>query len=184
MRLEAQCASQFPPPRGSVSPQPQRARRHRSSWLGRALRFSVVSGFNVLAGQGLLWVGFVLLGLAPVVANGLSVLVVGGPSYLLCRRWVWGCDGATRQVVYFWALTVLGFAVSTVAVAWVGAAAPSLVVGRSAQGILLDGAAFGSYGLLWALRFLVLDRVVFVREVPAVVGTRCLQLESEQVACR
>lgn len=67
-----------------------------------------------------------------------------------------------REVVPFWALTVLGFALSTGAVWYVDRrfdAAP----------LVVNLTSLMSFGVVWLAKFFVLDRVLFkAEEAPAV----------------
>jgi putative flippase GtrA len=104
-------------------------------------------------------VGF---GVPGAVANVVAVLCATGPSYFFNRRWVWGRrehSSYLRQIAPFWALSISGLVLSTLAVA----AADSLTAGLhpSVRAIALPLANLSAYGALWIVQFALLDRVIF-----------------------
>ncbi len=62
----------------------------RHNYGKKVARFLVVSGFNVVFGQGLLVVAHTWFGWSFAVSNGFAVAVSAGPAYVLARYWVWG----------------------------------------------------------------------------------------------
>lgn len=138
--------------------------RVRTGSGAKLVRFGAVSAFNVLFGQVLLLAAQVALGLEPVAANVVSVTVGAVPAYYLSRYWVWNKRGRShfiREVVPFWTLTVVGFALSTLAVWYVDT---TWDVGP--LGINLTSLA--AFGVVWMAKFAILDRVLFkVEEAPA-----------------
>jgi putative flippase GtrA len=88
-------------------------------------------------------------------ANLVAVSAGAVPAYMLNRSWVWGRSGRNRlwgEVVPFWVLTLGGGAASTVAVD---------AAGRWDNSGVLVLVNLGTYGALWLLKFLVLDRLVW-----------------------
>lgn len=138
--------------------------RVRTGSGAKLVRFGAVSAFNVLFGQVLLLAAQVALGLEPVAANVVSVTVGAVPAYYLSRYWVWNKRGRShfiREVVPFWTLTIVGFALSTLAVWYVDT---TWDVGP--LGINLTSLA--AFGVVWMAKFAILDRVLFkVEEAPA-----------------
>jgi putative flippase GtrA len=134
----------------------------------RQVRFVMVSGVAVPFGQGI----FVLckegLELNGTVSNLIAVTLSCIPSYLLNRYWVWGKRGRNhfwREVFPFWAMAALGLVLSTIAV-W-------FVDQRTDVTVFLMAANLSAFGLLYIVKFLLLDRVLFkvademTHEVPA-----------------
>lgn len=137
--------------------------RDRQMWR-RFVRYSLVSVVNIVIGQALLILAFGVMGWSAVTANCFSAVLAAGPAYVLSRRWVWRRSGRSHlvsEVLPFWALAVLGLAVSTGAVALADHLATVLGLERSFRTVVIAAAAFGAYGVVWALRFIVLDRLVF-----------------------
>ena len=86
----------------------------------KALRYSAVSVVGVVITQTLLVLLAGILNITPVVANLIAVTTSAIPVFLLNKRWVWGKGGRARvrrEVLPFWALTLLGLVISTVLVA-------------------------------------------------------------------
>lgn len=102
------------------------------------------------------------VGMAAASANVVATLAGTGPSYALNRRWVWRRDGRSslrREVVPFWALSIAGLVLSTIAVAKVA----ELGAGwsGSARAVALPLANLSAFGALWLVQFALLDRVLF-----------------------
>jgi len=97
-------------------------------------------------------------GWANVVATSAGTV----PSFELNRRWVWrrrGPRSATREVGPFAALSFLGLALSTLAVSVTGHLTVDL--GTTMRTTFVEAANVGSFGSLWVVQFLLLDRVLF-----------------------
>lgn len=139
--------------------------RLRSAHSVKVIRFGAVSAFNVIFGQAILYGAQVVLHWAPVAANVFAVSLGTFPAYILSRYWVWEKRGKNRivsEILPFWILTLVGFALSTTAV-W-------LVDSRwDASPILINLTNLTAFGLVWLAKFFVLDRVLFKPEkAPAV----------------
>lgn len=104
------------------------------------------------------------LGVAADASNAIGV-VCGIPlSYLGNRRWVWrrtGRGALTREILPFWIMCLLGLAASTAVVGRVGALTSALPAGWRA--VVLPAASITTFGTLWGVQFLLLDRVIFGR---------------------
>ena len=90
------------------------------------------------------------------VANLVAVCISAVPSYYLNRAWVWGKRGSSsmaREVLPFWIMTLAGLALSTFF---------AYVADRIWDAtIAVNIANLAGFGVLWVLKFLVLDRYVF-----------------------
>lgn len=88
-------------------------------------------------------------------ANLLAVSVGAVPAYLIDRYWVWSQTGRNRlwgEVVPFWVITVIGAAASTVA---------ADAVSRWDNSGLVVLVNFGTYAVLWLVKFFILDRFLW-----------------------
>ncbi len=131
--------------------------------LGRFVRYGAVSALTVPMGQILILLftfGFDLNG---VQANVLAVSIVAIPAFFLYRRWVWSADGVISfwgEVMPFWAMAFLGLVVSTLIVAW--------SVQQWDSKLVVNAANIVGYGLVWVVKFFVLDRFMFGAQQPPV----------------
>lgn len=125
----------------------------------KLLRYAGVSVIGVTAGQALLFLFYEIAGLRALVANTLAVTIATIPSYLLNRAWVWKKNGAhsiATEILPFWGMAFLGLVLSNVLV--------TLVEQRWDHWILINLANLTAFGVLWVVKYVVLDRVLF-REV-------------------
>jgi putative flippase GtrA len=97
-------------------------------------------------------------------ANVIATVVGTVPSFELNRRWVWNRTGPRsllREVGPFSALSMLSLGLSTLAVAatagWVG----GLHADATIRTLVAEVAHVGTFGLLWIVQYLLLDRLLF-----------------------
>jgi putative flippase GtrA len=128
------------------------------------LRYSAVSVVNVVVGQALL---FILVRLFTVttdwstdvdwtMANIIAVSVSALPAYYLNRIWVWGKRGPshfTKEILPFWSFAFAGLVMSSVAV--------NVAANLTDVKIVANLANICAFGLLWVVKFFVLDSAVF-----------------------
>jgi putative flippase GtrA len=128
----------------------------RSPTGRKAVRYAMVSAVAVALTQALL-IGFLGFGAPAIAANIVAVTAASIPAYLLNRRWVWGRDGRhdfAREVVPFWVFALIGLAMSSVLVAAVSG-------NPHTSPFVVSAANLSGFATLWALRFVVLDQVLF-----------------------
>ena len=131
-------------------------------WLcekrAKLLKFSVVSIVSLIVTQSALWSGIEIARWAPLWANFWAVSIASLPAYYLNYRWVWNLknrDSIRSDVLLFWGFNLVGLFLSTGAIAIISQVADSTFL------ILLTN--FGSFGLLWAGKFIFLDNFLFRR---------------------
>ena len=132
-----------------------KARVQAIEWW-RALRYSGVSVIATICTQVLLVVGHAGLGVGATAMNVTAVMLTSIPAYLLNRRWGWQVAGPSslrREIIPFWAFTVAGLLLSTLAVAGVASITESAAA--------VSAANVAAFGVLWVAKFFVLDDVVF-----------------------
>jgi putative flippase GtrA len=130
----------------------------------RVLRYLAASALNVVIGQALLLFAFTILLWSPVKANCFSAVVAALPAYLINRRWVWAQDGRSRllhEVLPFWLLAFAGLIVSSGAVALAARVTARVTDDRALQAAAVSAAAFSAYGMVWVIRFVVLNALIF-----------------------
>jgi putative flippase GtrA len=129
-------------------------------WQTYALKFfryCGVSAFNVVFGQSLLFMFYGIIGWAAWSSNLLAVAISAGPAYWMSRHWVWGQSGSHSvrdEIAPFWAMAVLGLALSTVAVTLAADQWPD----RRTAVQLANIAAFG---VVWVFKFVFLEKVMW-----------------------
>jgi putative flippase GtrA len=128
------------------------------------LRYSMVSVINVAVGQALLFILVRLFtwytdwsqGVSWTVANIVAVSLGALPAYYLNRIWVWGKRGPshlTKEILPFWGFAFAGLVLSTGAV--------SVAANLTDVKIVANLANIVAFGLLWVVKFFVLDSMVF-----------------------
>ncbi len=129
----------------------------------KVVKYTAVSAISALTSLVVLTVVYGVLQLwAPVPSTLFANVVAGVPSYILNRRWVWGKSGRShlwREVLPFWvmSLTGIGFALVTADLAKDFASAHHLH--HLARTVLVVGANVAAFGILWFLKFLILNRL-------------------------
>ena len=97
-------------------------------------------------------------------ANVIATAVGTIPSFELNRRWVWRAvdrRSMRRQVLPFVGLSFAGLALSTLAVAAASAWATAAGLSPTMQTVVVEVANVGSFGVLWIIQFVILDRILF-----------------------
>jgi putative flippase GtrA len=98
-------------------------------------------------------------------ANVIATVVGTVPSFELNRRWVWrrtGRRSMLKEVGPFTALSMLSLVLSTVAVAATAGWAAQLG-DTTVRTVVAEAAHVGTFGLLWVVQYLLLDRLLFRR---------------------
>ena len=137
--------------------------RLRARHSAKLIRFGAVSAFNVVFGQSLLFAAQTVFGWSAVGSNIFAVSISAIPAYLLSRYWVWqkrGKNHFMREVVPFWSLAFLGFALSTVAVWYVEQR-------WNPHPLVINLTNLSAFGVVWVSKFFILDRVLFKHEEPS-----------------
>jgi putative flippase GtrA len=137
------------------------------------VRYTMVSVISALTGIVLLTFTYGILRLgSEVVCTLISNVLAGFPSYYLNRRWVWKKGGRShiwRELLPFWVMSItgIGFAIYAATLAHNFADAHHLQ--HLARTVLVVGANIAAFGILWVLKFLILNRL-FTEIADAEVG--------------
>lgn len=139
----------------------------------KMIRYTLVSVISALTSLALLTIiyGVLRLGSA-VVCTLTSNILAGIPSYILNRRWVWKKGGRShiwREILPFWVMSItgIGFALYTAYLA--SHYADMHHLHHLARTVLVVGANAAAFGILWVLKFLILNRL-FTEIADAEVG--------------
>jgi putative flippase GtrA len=139
----------------------------------KLIKYTVVSVISAATSLLILTIVYGVLRLwTEVISVLFSNVMAGIPSYFLNRQWVWGKSGRShlwREVLPFWvmSLTGIGFALFAANVAHNFADAHHLH--HLARTVLVVGANVAAFGILWVLKFLILNRL-FAQIADAEVG--------------
>ena len=128
------------------------------SYGGKALRYSAVSLIGVVVTEALL-LGFLAVDIEAWIANVLAVSIASVPAYLLNRAWVWTKSGAhsfKREVAPFWGMSLLGLALSTIAIV--------IVSNYTKAPVVIAFTNLAAFGVLWVGKFVVLEKVLFTHQ--------------------
>ncbi len=127
----------------------------------KVVRFGLVSVVGIIITQALIFLFHGLLEADAEVANVLAVSLSSVPVFFLNKRWVWGQGGRAhlrREILPFWAFTLLGLVSSTGLVA--------IADHNSESTWLVMVANITGFGLVWVAKFFFLDAIVFGRDRP------------------
>lgn len=133
--------------------------------MPRVARYLLVSIFNIVAHQSVLFVAHQVMGWPGGWANAFAAAVVSIPAYLLSRNWVWAVDGAhslREQVAPFWIITIVGLLVSSGFAAGAESAFGS--------GLPVSLASLFGYFVVWVGKFFLLDKIFNASASPAKVS--------------
>ncbi len=122
----------------------------------KLMRFAGVSVVNVLTGQTLLVVLYGHLRWSGMAANAVAVAVGSIPAYLLSRHYVWEKDKGDHkigEILPFWSLAFVGLVLSTALVGVVDSFSDKTIAVQAANAI--------AFGLLWVVRFAVLEHLLW-----------------------
>ncbi len=135
----------------------------------KQIRYLVASAASLTVAQAVLVLTFGIAGWTAVTANVASFVVATAFAYVIQRRWTWrrtDRSSVWREVVPFWAIAGIGLAASTIAVRATASFAEEHVASRLVQTLAVMAASTATYGVLWVVKFLVLERYLFGRPTP------------------
>jgi len=102
-------------------------------------------------------------GTAAVVASLVAFVSGAVPNYVLNRRWSWRSRG--QMLPY--AIIVVGSAIIAALVTTLTSHLVEGIESHAWKTVLVTGSYFGTYGVLFILKFVLFDRLVFVKPAPA-----------------
>lgn len=133
-----------------------RLRDLRRSHGAKALKYASVSVVAIAVTQLLLVICYQVVDMSAGWSNFVAVSGASVPAYLLNRQWVWqksGRHSLRREVLPFWAISLLGLVISTAAVSGVSRWWDNQLA--------VSGTNIASFGVLWVAKFLFLDAIMF-----------------------
>ncbi|MEO6121299.1 MAG: GtrA family protein [Acidimicrobiales bacterium] len=138
----------------------------------KAFRYAMVSVISLVVSQITLFALFTGFHWTARSANVAASVAGGVPSYSLNRRWTWGKRGRSnvwREMAPFWIVAFASLVLSTFVADFAETRAIEITSSRLAQGLIINCAVIGTYGIIWAAKFLLLNAlfVTAVDEAPA-----------------
>jgi putative flippase GtrA len=139
----------------------------------KVVRYTLVSVISALVSLLVLTIVFGVLRLWSEVYSTLFANIMAGiPSYILNRRWVWGRSGRShiwREIVPFWVMSIIGILFALYTASLAHDYANSHHLHHLARTVLVVGANIAAFGVLWLLKFIILNRL-FAEIADAEVG--------------
>jgi putative flippase GtrA len=135
---------------------------------GRLLLWAKYSASSVVA-TVVSQVAFALcywFGTPATVATLVAWLSGAVPNYVLNRRWTWGRSG--HKLPY--TIIVIGSAVTAAVVTSVTDHLVRPVDSHALKTLLVTGSYFGTYAVLFIVKFVLFDRLVFAKTPPVAAG--------------
>ena len=102
-------------------------------------------------------------GTAAIVATLVAWISGAVPNYVLNRRWTWGRSG--QKLPY--TIIVIGSAVTAALVTSVTDHLVQPIDSHAWKTVLVTGSYFATYAVLFIVKFVLFDRLVFARPAPA-----------------
>ncbi len=128
------------------------------------VRYASVSAISTVVSLSILgtlvWTGATSAGWANVIATGVATI----PSFELNRRWVWRKSGRRSlwaEMGPFFVWTFAELALSTYIVSGAVRWATLARFGVGARTFVAEVANIATFGMLWVLQFVLLDRILF-----------------------
>jgi putative flippase GtrA len=146
--------------------------------LRKLARYATVSAISTSISMTILGVLVATSATTAGWANVIATSVGMVPSFELNRRWVWGKVGSrslAAEVGPFCLLSFVALGLSTVAVSAAAGWAATSGLGPTARTVAAEAASVATFGTLWILQYVLLDRLLFRAEGPAAQPTNIAQ---------
>jgi putative flippase GtrA len=131
----------------------------------KVARYVTVSGISTVISLVMLYIFYRQVGLSVRWANVTATVIATVPSYYLNRTWAWKRSGKShfrREVVPFWVIAAISLALSTLAVQFAEHESLKISSSHQIQTLLVLFANFFTYGVMWAGKFFLFNKVLFV----------------------
>lgn len=139
--------------------------KFRSPGGRKLFRYSVASVVALAVSEICLGIFAGVLRMSAIPASTLATAIAAVPNYYLNRQWAWGKSGRShlmKEVVPFWALAFLGWAVSTYAVWAMERIALHHHYTHLEKTLAEEIVYVAAFGVLWVGKFIIFNKVMFV----------------------
>ncbi len=129
----------------------------------KVVRYGLVSVVSAVIAFTILTLVYGVLQLWSEVPSALfSNILATFPNYHLNRRWVWGKSGRShlwREVVPFWVMSITGIVLALLTASLAHNFSDAHDLSHVARTVVIVGANTAAFGILWILKFLILNRL-------------------------
>jgi putative flippase GtrA len=129
----------------------------------KLFRYGMVSVISALIAFSLLTLVYGVLQLWTEVPSALFANIIATvPNYYLNRRWVWGKSGRShlwREVLPFWVMSISGMVLALLTASLARHFSNAHDLGHVARTVVIVGANSAAFGIIWVLKFLILNRL-------------------------
>jgi putative flippase GtrA len=136
---------------------------------GRKLyRYSLASVVAVVISVVLLVFFNGVIGLSAWVSSTLATGIAAVPNYEMNRKWAWGKTGRShlwKEVVPFWGLAFLGWAISTISVHAMETYAKQHHFSHVMSTATVTLVYLAAFGVLWIGKFIIFNKLLFVHHL-------------------
>jgi putative flippase GtrA len=103
-------------------------------------------------------------GTAPITATLVAWVTGTTPNYLINRRWTWGHTGRPgRELLPFTIIAVTSAVLAAIVTTVTDRIVQDTIDSHLWKTVLVSGSYLGTYGVLFVLKFVLLDRYVFAK---------------------
>ena len=100
-----------------------------------------------------------------------SNIVAGVVNYVLNRRWVWQKSGRSslkREILPFWIMSISGIVLALFTASWARNFSNAHHLDHWARTVVIVGANFCAFGIIWVVKFIILNRIFQPNPLPKV----------------
>jgi putative flippase GtrA len=159
-------------PRELLSPR-EIKRKLRGPEGQKLVKYSVASIVAVVISEICLILFNGVVGMSAWVSSSLATAIAALPNYYMNRKWAWGKHGRShvwKEVVPFWALAFLGWAVSTFSVYEMEQYAKHHHFSHLLSTASVAIVYIAAFGVLWIAKFIIFNKLMFVHRHHSDVG--------------
>ena len=130
------------------------------------IKYSFVSVISVAITEIALIILHAGVKLSPGWSSFWASTIAAFPSYYLNRNWVWAKSGRShmrKEVLPFWILAFIGIGFSALIGKIVGGATDG-IENHNLQTLVLVTANVGAFGVLWILKFIIFNKILFAHK--------------------
>jgi putative flippase GtrA len=147
---------------------PELLDRLRSPGGQKLFRYSLASAVAVVVSLTCLVFFNGVLGISAWVSSTLATAIATVPNYVMNRNWAWGKTGRShlwKEVVPFWVLAFIGWALSTVAVHAMEGYANRHHFSHALSTLTVALVYLAAFGVLWIGKFIFFNKVLFAHHI-------------------